>query len=54
MQAIFASVDKISSAYRDKSGYVIKRVFELAQCEEIYSETGFATNSRLKTPTFEG
>ena len=54
LQAIFASVDKISSAYRDKAGYVIKRVYELAQSEEIYSEAGFAPNSRLQTPTFEG
>ena len=27
--AIFASVNKISAAYRDKCGYVIKRVYEL-------------------------
>ena len=52
--AIFASVNKISAAYRDKCGYVIKRVFELIQNEDDYAEEGFSDASRLNTPTFEG
>lgn len=52
--AIFGSVNKISHTYRDKSGYVVKRLYQLSQDEKLFKEEGFSGESRIYTPTYAG
>lgn len=53
--AIFGSVNRISHNYRDKEGYVLKRLYQLSQDENEFSEDGFnAQVSRLNCPSYAG
>ena len=56
--AIFGAVNRISHTYRDKEGYVLKRLYQLSQNENTFCEEGFNNaqqeGSRIYTPTYEG
>ena len=52
--AIFCAVNRISHNYRDKDGYVLKRLYQLSQDEKSFSEEGFGAESRIYKPTFQG
>ena len=56
--AIFGSVNAISHTYRDKDGYIMKRLYQLSEdergfCEEGFSDSGHSNALQIK-PTFEG
>ena len=53
--AIFGAVNRISYTYRDKEGYVLKRLYQLSQDEKLFREEGFNANeSRMYVPTYQG
>ena len=51
---LFRSVNRVSHTYRDKEGYVVKRIYQLSQDEKLYSEEGFGGGSRAYYPTYGG
>ena len=52
--AIFGSINNISHTYRDKEGYVLKRLYQLSQDEQAFREEGFFSESRIYKPTYGG
>ena len=52
--AIFGSVNHISHTYRDKDGYVLKRIYEMSQDQNAYREEGFSNESRIHLPSYAG
>lgn len=50
--AIFGSVNRISHTYRDKDGYVLKRLYQMSQDETVFREEGFGGESRIYKPTY--
>ena len=56
--AIFASVNAISHTYRDKDGYIVKRLYQLSEDERGFCEEGFSesdqSNALQIKPVFQG